>query len=90
MFIKNYIALNAIEGQNFNIMRFFYKMMVYAPIDKSQFLALNYLTKIINTLDVKIQDYLIFYKGYFIYSTLTHKQSSVFYDYLYRSEFSMR
>ena len=35
-------------------------------------MALNYLTKIINTLDSQIKDYMIFYKGYFIYSTMNH------------------
>lgn len=71
-------------------MRYFYRMITYAPIDKTQFMALNYLTKIINTLDAQIKDYMIFYKGYFIYSTMNHKMSSIFYDYFYRGKHPLK
>ncbi len=71
-------------------MRYFYQMMIYAPVNKTQFMALNYLTKIIRTLDTQILDYMIFYHGYFIYSTMTHKISQLFFDYLYRGKSSMK
>ena len=68
-------------------MRYFYKMLIYAPVNKTQFMALNYLTKIIGTMDTQILDYIIFYKGYFIYSTMSHKTAQLFYDYLYLGKF---
>ena len=89
-FIRNYSKLYAEDSNKINIMRYFYKMIIYAPVNKTQFMALNYLTKIIRTLDTQILDYMIFYRGYFIYSTMNHKISQLFFDYLYRGQHSMK
>ena len=82
-YIENYVNLNQEEGGMLNIVRFFFKKVIYAPIDKSHFMALNYLQQIITSIEPKILDYLFFYRGYFIFSSLSHHQFSILYDYFY-------
>lgn len=68
-----------------NFLYFQNQQFKYAPLDAPLFLTLQYLTAMINQLYSKVQDVLIFYNGYFIYSSLPHKVAVQFKEHYYGS-----
>ena len=57
--------------------------MRYAPIEKNIFLTLQYLINILSSIDDNIKHYMIFYAGYFIYSSMMHTNAHMLYDYFF-------
>jgi hypothetical protein len=82
-YILSYKKLNCLNFPRINATKFLDKYLNYAPIDKKVFMSVHFLMDVIKNIDSNIKHHIIFYNGYFIYSTLDNKLVQAFYDYFY-------
>jgi len=82
-FMLHYKKLNALNFPRINILKYLDNYINYAPIDKKVFMSVHYLLDVIKHIDKNIKHQIVFYNGYFIYSTFHLKIAQMFYDYFY-------
>lgn len=68
-----------------NLLHFSCAAFKYAGVDAALFLRLQYLLMLIQQLEPAIEDLVVFYNGYFVYSSLPHKLALVFKEHYYGS-----
>jgi len=82
-FMLYYKKLNCINFPRINMLKYLDTYLNYAPIDKKVFMAVHYLLDVIKNIDTNIKQQIVFYNGYFIYSTFPLKIAQMFYDYFF-------
>jgi len=82
-FMLYYKKLNCINFPRINMAKYLDTYLNYAPIDKKVFMAVHYLMDVIKNIDKNIKHQIVFFNGYFIYSTFPLKIAQMFYDYFF-------
>lgn len=82
-FMLHYKKLNSVNFPRLNMLKYLDTYINYAPVEKKVFMAIHYLLNVIRHIDTNIAQQIVFYNGYFIFSTFNLKVSQLFYDYFY-------
>ncbi|CAD8139485.1 unnamed protein product [Paramecium pentaurelia] len=77
-----WIQCNARTSSQLNLFYFQTQSFKYA-FDASIFLLLQFLLSMIRQIESQITDFLVFYNGYFVYSTLPHKMALLIKEHYY-------
>ncbi|KAM3138732.1 hypothetical protein pb186bvf_009111 [Paramecium bursaria] len=83
-YVAKWINCNSRTQQTMNLVYFNCQSLRYAGLDGQLFLTLQYLFSMLQQI-AQIDDIIIFYLGYFIYSSLPHKQALLFREHYYGS-----
>lgn len=84
-FIARFQILNAHDHKNINLQAFEMNGFKYAPMEKITFLTIQYFINIIQSIDKSIKHVVLFYSGFFIYSSIQHNIALDLFNYYYGS-----
>lgn len=89
-FIEKYVNTNSyshttISRPIINALNYQFRGLKYPLIEKNQFLSLQFLINLMGSLVPTLRHHIIFYDGFFIYSTFAQTIAYQFYNYYYNS-----